>query len=156
MTMTSSIRGLLCSTAIVCSMIGRPAILISCFGMLSPTRAPTPPARTTATLRNELTGRGYRVNPAVTTAPAGEPSAGVEQVEDRFGEVASRLTPRILVADEASPHRRPGRGERVCPDKLVKDRVEVGQVRCDHIGGLGHRMLFPEQLHRPGRDDCHR
>jgi hypothetical protein len=37
-----------------------PAILISCLGMLSPTRVPVPPASTTATLRNLLTGRHYR------------------------------------------------------------------------------------------------
>src|SRR5690349_18933710 len=55
MTMISSTRGLLCSASMVCSMIGRPAILMSCFGMLSPTRLPTPPARMTATLRRSFT-----------------------------------------------------------------------------------------------------
>ena len=43
--------------AIVCSMIGLPAILISCFGMFRPTRVPVPPASTTATFRNLSTGR---------------------------------------------------------------------------------------------------
>ena len=43
--------------SMVCSMIGRPAILISCLGMSRPTRAPTPPASTTATVRRVVTPR---------------------------------------------------------------------------------------------------
>src|SRR3954471_15018236 len=60
MTMISSTNGDACMAAMVCSMIGFPAILISCFGMLSPTLVPVPPASTTATLRNLFTGRPYR------------------------------------------------------------------------------------------------
>ncbi len=44
-----------CMAAMVCSMIGFPAILISCFGILRPTLVPVPPASTTATLRNFVT-----------------------------------------------------------------------------------------------------
>src|SRR6478735_2346869 len=58
--MMSSISGDACMAAMVCSMIGLPAILISCLGMFSPTRVPVPPARTTATLRRVATGRPYR------------------------------------------------------------------------------------------------
>ena len=40
-------------------LIGLPATLISCLGKLRPTRVPVPPASTTATLRNSVTGRLY-------------------------------------------------------------------------------------------------
>ena len=47
----SSTAGCESSRARVCSRIVCPAILISCLGISRPTRAPTPPARITATFR---------------------------------------------------------------------------------------------------------
>jgi len=55
--MISSISGEACRTPMVCSMIGLPATLMSCFGIDRPTRVPVPPARTTATFRNLVTTR---------------------------------------------------------------------------------------------------
>src|SRR3954447_18181092 len=58
--MISSTSGLALRTSMVWSMIGLPAILMSCFGMSRPTRVPTPPARTTATVRIEVTAGSLR------------------------------------------------------------------------------------------------
>ena len=44
MTRISSTTANACTAAMVCWMIGLPAILISCLGMLRPTRVPVPPA----------------------------------------------------------------------------------------------------------------
>ncbi len=67
MTTISSISSDCSKAAIVCSMIGLPATLISCLGMLKPTRVPVPPAKTTATLRRLTAADPPR-------SSAGEPS----------------------------------------------------------------------------------
>jgi hypothetical protein len=51
-TTTSSISGAPSNTAMACSRIVLPATVASCFGVPSPTRLPTPPAKTTPTERN--------------------------------------------------------------------------------------------------------
>ena len=76
MTTISSITGDACIAAMVCSMIGLPAILISCLGMFSPTRVPVPPARTTATLRKVDIAARLSVPRCAVGQPAG--SAGLE------------------------------------------------------------------------------
>ncbi len=58
MTTISSTCGDAFSAARVCSMIGFPATLSSCFGVDSPTRVPVPPARTTATVFSCTTSPG--------------------------------------------------------------------------------------------------
>ncbi len=95
MTMISSISGDACMAAMVCSMIGLPAILISCLGMLSPTRVPVPPASTTATVRNLLTGRHYR------------PRTGCERVR------------RMIKVSVVVPVYNPGQYLRACVDSLT-------------------------------------
>ncbi len=54
--------------AMVCSMIGRPEILINCFGMSIPTRVPVPPARTTATVRSPFSARAAHLHERVDCA----------------------------------------------------------------------------------------
>src|SRR4051794_24853447 len=80
MMMISSTCGLLLSTSIVCSMIGRPAILMSCLGMLRPTLVPTPPARTTATVRNDFTGKTVPAD--LGKVPTGSPAGPVPLVDN--------------------------------------------------------------------------
>ena len=50
---TSSMSGLAVSASSVCSTMALPAMRMSCLGMPSPTRTPTPPASTTATVRDD-------------------------------------------------------------------------------------------------------
>lgn len=49
-TSTSPIPGCASKAAIACARIGRPPTSMSCLGTGEPTRCPTPPARTTATV----------------------------------------------------------------------------------------------------------
>ncbi|GAA4753895.1 hypothetical protein GCM10025783_28530 [Amnibacterium soli] len=49
-TKISSMQSAASTAAIVCSMIGFPAMRASCLGIPSPARTPTPPARMTATV----------------------------------------------------------------------------------------------------------
>src|SRR3954453_11229871 len=59
---TSSTSACWSSTASVCSRMGRPAILINCFGRSRPTREPKPPASRTATFLNETSLPSDRVD----------------------------------------------------------------------------------------------
>src|SRR6478672_9016536 len=124
MTMISSTSGLLLSTSIVCSMIGRPAILMSCLGMLSPTRLPTPPARTTATVRNAVTRQTL---PAVARA-AVSPARCVEQREHGPGERLVALGPDVVAA-----HRHPLLAQRVVAEHAGQHCRQLRQVRCDEV-----------------------
>src|SRR5215210_6783411 len=83
--MISSMTGNACIAAMVCSMMGLPAILMSCLGMFSPTRVPVPPARTTATLRKVPTGPTIPGSAADSRVEA--PSSAPHEDDDPLGRV---------------------------------------------------------------------
>ena len=102
-TMISSTDSWSCSAAIVCSRIVRPATLMSCLGIVSPTLLPTPPASTTATLFLTVVTSFVEVFATLTGAQVGVAKHLVKNVHHGVGQfTAPQPTPEraLLVVFE--------------------------------------------------------
>lgn len=109
-TTISSTSGHASNAAIVCSMTGRPARVMSCLGEEAPIRAPTPPARTAAITRGRValslpsSTAPYPSSVATSAEASGTPGSAVPRAVPRVTGESGGVTP----GEGAKPHNRDG------------------------------------------------